>query len=355
MISKAQKVRLGIFLTIGSLLILIFAGVVAGGKLFERKDVYYVEFDDVSVTGLQVGGDVLYHGIKVGRVDNIKIKPQDVSKVIVSISMEAGTPIKEDVRAILVFVGITGLKAVELTGGSNEAETIKPKSFIPTGTSTLDTITGKAESIVEKIDRIAANLENMTNEQNQKNIAGILEQTNLILTDTRANLTGTLNSLNIIVRSVSVIADSTSTNIGKLTDSARLVMLDTRSQIRSIGSHTDSLVLKATRDMATITASINSTLTRINQVVNSAQFDSLITNTNTISGKLASADLKQLVTDLNTTIIQANSLLGNLDRTVTRGKTDFLETLESLREAAENLNEFAREISENPPSLWMGK
>lgn len=354
MITKSQKVRLGVFLTVGFILILLFAGIVAGSKLFERRDFYYIEFDDVSVGGLQVGGDVQYHGIKIGRVENIKIKPDNVSQVVVTISVQAGTPIKEDVKAQLVYMGITGLKAIELTGGSNEAKVIKPKSFIPKGSSPLENISSKAESIVLKIDEITSNLAAITGEANQKNIADILNQTNLILTDTRENLSGALSSLDKMVQGINLIADSTSAGVSRLTANANLIMLDTRQQVNKIGGHTDSLIVKANTDLDKITASINSSLARINQIVYTAQFDSLIANTNTISAKLASADLRQLVSDLNTTIVQTNSLVSNLDRTVTRGKTDFLETLESLREASENLNEFARQISENPSALLMG-
>ena len=355
MISKSQKIRLGVFLSIGTILILAFIGVVAGNKLLERRDIYFIEFDDVSVTGLQIGGDVQYHGIKVGRVENIRIKTSDVSKVIVTISLEAGTPIKEDVRAILIFVGITGVKAVELTGGTNQAKPVKPKTFIPTGVSTLETITGRASSIAEKIDQIASNLNNMTNAENQRNLAEILRQTNLILADTHENLSGALNSLGSIVQNVAQIADTTSSSISRLSNNANLLMLDTRTQIKTIGEHSDNLVLQAGKDLASITANINRSLDRINQIVSTAEFDSLIINANTISGKLAAADLKQLVTDLNTTIVQTNSLIGNLDRTVTRGKSDMLETLESLREAAENLNEFSKQISEDPSILLLGK
>ncbi len=355
MVTKAQKIRLGIFIAIGSTLILIFAGVVAGSQLFQKRDIYYVQYEDVSVNGLQEGGTVNYHGIKVGRVDAIKINPHDVSKVILTISLESGTPIKADVEATLVPVGITGLKSVELRGGSNQAKLVKPGSYLKTGTSTFDDITGRAVSIAEKIDLIASNISNMTNADNQKNIAGILEQANLLLTETRQNMSETLASLTLIAKSASDIASSTSDNIDQITESTNLLLLDTRTQINTIGGHSDQLVLQATKDLATITANINTSLYRINQIVSTPQFDSLIVNVNTISSKLAASDIKQLVTDLNSTVVRTNSLVGNLDRTVTRGRTDLLETLESLREAADNLNEFTKQISENPSTLFIGK
>jgi phospholipid/cholesterol/gamma-HCH transport system substrate-binding protein len=355
MVTKAQKIRVGIFIAIGSLLILIFAGVVAGSKLFQKRDIYYIRYDDVSVAGLQVGGSVQYHGIKVGRVDAIRINPDNVSQIILTISVDHGTPIKEDVEATLIMVGITGLKSVELRGGTNEARLIKPGSYLKTGVSTMDNITDRAESIAEKIDLIAANIASMTSEENQKNIASILEQTNLLLIDTRTNLSETLHSLSVIAANASEITTATSSSLTKLTESTTLLMSDTRNQINTIGGHTDQLILNATKDLAMLTANINQSLTRINQIVSTPQFDSLIVNVNTISQKLSTADVKQLVTDLNKTVVQTTSLVGNLDRTVTRGRTDLLETLESLREAAENLNEFSKQISEDPSILLRGQ
>jgi len=398
MVTKAQKIRLGIFIAIGSVLILVFAGVVAGSKLFQKRDIYYVQYADVSVNGLQVGGTVNYHGIKVGRVDTIKLNPKDVSKVILTISVEAGTPIKADVEATLVPVGITGLKSVELIGGSNSAALVKPNSYLKTGTSTFDDITGRAVSIAEKIDLIASNISSITNNENQKNIAEILRQTSLLLSDTRTNLGGTLHSLSVIAANASEITTSASSNLNKFTDNANanmtllttttvsnidrisgtatgqmesmgknlnqsitelnantnLLLTDTRSQINTIGGHSDQMIIQTTKDIGDIAANINSTLNRINQIVNTAPFDSLIVNANTISKKLAAADLVQLVSDLNVTVNKTSSMIANVDRTVSRGRTDLLQTLEDLRETAENLNEFSKQISEDPSVLLKG-
>jgi ABC-type transporter Mla subunit MlaD len=387
MVTKAQKVRLGIFLAIGSLLILVFVGAVAGNQLFQKRDIYYIEYSDVSVNGLQVGGSVNYHGIKVGRIETIKVNTEDVSKVIVTISLEAGTPIKTDVEATLVPVGITGLKSVEIKGGTNQSALLKPKSYIPTGTSTFDNITDRAVSIAEKIDMIASNLANITNAGNQENIASILRETSLLLVDTRANLGETLKNLSVIASNAAEIAGSAASNLTKITDSvsknindvsaasilnmdrltntttsqldslgnnANLLISDTRYRLNSVGDHTDQMIIQTTKDIGMMTASINQSLQRINYIVNSAPFDSLVVNVNGITKQLAASDLKKLVTDLNQTVNNASSLIANMDRTVTRGRTDLLETLESLREASENLNEFSKQISENPSSLLIG-
>ncbi|HPR18249.1 MAG TPA: MlaD family protein, partial [Candidatus Cloacimonadota bacterium] len=137
MVSNAQKFRLGIFIVAVSILLIFFMIMVAGNKIMEKRDSYYIKYEDTSVSGLQVGGAVKYYGISIGRVEAIDIDKEDVSNVIVTVSVKSGTPLKENVEASLNFVGITGLLQIEISGGTNEAEFLKPKSFIPAGESTI--------------------------------------------------------------------------------------------------------------------------------------------------------------------------------------------------------------------------
>ena len=109
MVSRAQKFRLGIFLVVISILMIIFLVLVAGNKIMEKRDTYYIKYQDLTVSGLQIGGPVRYHGIAIGRVDEINIDAEDVTSVIVVVSVKAGTPLKKDVSAALTPIGITGL------------------------------------------------------------------------------------------------------------------------------------------------------------------------------------------------------------------------------------------------------
>lgn len=409
MVTKAQKIRLGIFLAIGSFLLILFIGAVAGSRLIQRRDIYYIEFADYSISGMQVGGSVNFSGIKIGRVDAIKIDPDDVSKIILTISVQAGTPIKVDAEAVLTAVGITGLKAVEIRGGTNQAKTLKPGSFIKSGTSMLDDITDRAVSIAEKIDEIATNISAMTGEENQKNIAAILEQTSLLLEATRTNISTTLESLNRISANVADITDSAGGNLDKLTDNmtknmdeltrtttkniddlgsastasivslskqlnsdiatlsanlnqsitdinsqTTLLLQDTRYHINAVGGHSDQMILETTKQITEISTNINRSLDRVNQLISSPAFDSLMVNVNTLSGQLAEANLKNLVVELSQTIHNTGRLISNLDKTVSRNRSNIYETLESLREATENLNEFSKQIADDPSILIRG-
>lgn len=398
MVSKATKVRLGVFLAVGSLLILVFAAAVAGNRLTQKWDTYYIVFDDYPVSGLQVGGTVNYQGIKVGRVEDIKIDPQDVLKVKVTINIEPGTPIKDNTEAVLSLVGITGLKAVEIRGGTNEAKTLKPGSYIKPGSTMIDDISQRAVSIAEKIDLIAANINDITNQQNRENIAKILSETGMILADTRGNLAGTLDAISRIANNtadlteglnrnidmisqnlagnIDEISQTTSEsmesivetlndelvlitrnlnqNISEISEQGEYLLQDTRFHLNNIGTNTNTLVLESTQQIVSVSSNINRSLETINRLLSSEEFTSIVANIDKLSAQLADSDVQGMVANLGTTIQRTGVLINTLNRTVARSQDDLLETLENLRDATENLNDFSRQISDNPAILLRG-
>ncbi|HQB97548.1 MAG: MlaD family protein [Candidatus Cloacimonetes bacterium] len=398
MVSKATKVRLGVFLAVGSLLILVFAAAVAGNRLTQKWDTYYIVFDDYPVSGLQVGGTVNYQGIKVGRVEDIKIDPQDVLKVKVTINIEPGTPIKDNTEAVLSLVGITGLKAVEIRGGTNEAKNLKPGSYIKPGSTMIDDISQRAVSIAEKIDLIAANINDITNQQNRENIAKILSETGMILADTRGNLAGTLDAISRIANNtadlteglnrnidmisqnlagnIDEISQTTSEsmesivetlndelvlitrnlnqNISEISEQGEYLLQDTRFHLNNIGTNTNTLVLESTQQIVSVSSNINRSLETINRLLSSEEFTSIVANIDKLSAQLADSDVQGMVANLGTTIQRTGVLINTLNRTVARSQDDLLETLENLRDATENLNDFSRQISDNPAILLRG-
>lgn len=398
MVSKATKVRLGVFLAVGSLLILVFAAAVAGNRLTQKWDTYYIVFDDYPVSGLQVGGTVNYQGIKVGRVEDIKIDPQDVLKVKVTINIEPGTPIKDNTEAVLSLVGITGLKAVEIRGGTNEAKNLKPGSYIKAGSTMIDDISQRAVSIAEKIDLIAANINDITNQQNRENIAKILSETGMILADTRGNLAGTLDAISRIANNtadlteglnrnidmisqnlagnIDEISQTTSEsmesivetlndelvlitrnlnqNISEISEQGEYLLQDTRFHLNNIGTNTNTLVLESTQQIVSVSSNINRSLETINRLLSSEEFTSIVANIDKLSAQLADSDVQGMVANLGTTIQRTGVLINTLNRTVARSQDDLLETLENLRDATENLNDFSRQISDNPAILLRG-
>ena len=77
---------------------------------------YRVVFDG-SVSGLRTGASVLFNGIRVGEVADLKLNPQRPKQVIASISIDKSVAVRKDTEIGLEFQGLTGIAALSLKGG----------------------------------------------------------------------------------------------------------------------------------------------------------------------------------------------------------------------------------------------
>ena len=94
MTTRAQKVRLGVFMILALVLLLGTVGTLAGLKLWNRKDRYYVQFQE-SVSGLDNGSTVKMKGVPVGQVEKISIGADPPSDINVLIEIpQGGVPVK---------------------------------------------------------------------------------------------------------------------------------------------------------------------------------------------------------------------------------------------------------------------
>ncbi len=308
MVTKAQKFRLGIFITVISILMIIFLVMVAGTKIMQKRDIYYIRYEDSSVTGLQVGGPVKYRGIGIGRVDDISIDPENISDIIVTVNIKSGTPIKGDMKASLIPIGITGLVQVEITGGTQETKLLEKGSFINSGFSTFESISGKAEIITNKIEILLNNLNEITNKENAKRLNNIITNVDTIINANQNSISNTIATLEVITEDFEQIA-------------------------------------KNTRFL----------LEKLDSIMESGKVEKIITCTEEITSELADSDLKQLMTDIHKLTIDANNAIFRIDATHLESRQDLLDTIESLKETIDYLNDFSRQISEDPSLLIRSK
>jgi phospholipid/cholesterol/gamma-HCH transport system substrate-binding protein len=187
--TKQQKIRIGLFAVGAAGLLAVVLVVFAGLHFWKPRDRYYVEFES-TVYGLEKGADVFLNGIRVGKVHGIGLAPTDIRRVRVGLDINEDAPIRGDTRAVLQFAGITGLKVVDLRGGSYAAPKLAPGSTIPVGETILDRLEDKgmaiidqsqqlmerANAIVAKTDAIVTNLSTATD---SANLGEIMAQTRI--------------------------------------------------------------------------------------------------------------------------------------------------------------------------------
>jgi phospholipid/cholesterol/gamma-HCH transport system substrate-binding protein len=312
MVTRAQKIRLGIFLTISISILLIAIGIITGSRLLKKRVTYYIRYKEISLTGLEIGSPVKYRGLRIGRIEDMYIDENDVTSIIVEITIDPKTPIKEDNEAVIDYLSIAaGLKMIEIQGGTNESKRLPPNSFIKAGQSLVDTITGKAEVITEKLELILNNFVELTAPKRQDKLYQLIDKT-----------TKTLESFQTLL------------------DTNQVSIFHTIKNVERFSTYLDSF-------MVTSNLAIND----IRKVTQSPKLMTTVDNVEKITTELQQANLSDLITKLANAVEQTNRTFTHLDLTLLKSRHDILSSTEILRESLEYFNEFTRLISENPSLL----
>ena len=179
--TKINFFKIGLFVIafVIALLILVFW---LGKYGFEKKkfDEYSIYFKE-SVAGLNIGSSIKYKGFNVGTVSEIKLNPLNSEEIQVDISIKKGTPIKEDNYASLGNLGITGLKYIELKGGSNNSKLLEVNEnglrIIHSETSTLTNLVDSTTDITNELTIVLSQIKKLLNDENIKNISTTIVKT----------------------------------------------------------------------------------------------------------------------------------------------------------------------------------
>jgi phospholipid/cholesterol/gamma-HCH transport system substrate-binding protein len=173
-VSKAEKARLGAFLlgSIGILGAVLF--ILVGKRLFAEKVPYFARLEE-SVSGLELGTPVKQNGVEVGNIFAIATDSNDITKSIVRFEVKKGTPMKTDMVASMGSYGITGLKYIEIVGGSYSSPDLPPGGEMKSELSILGKITMRADSIALKIDHLLGNIIGITETQNRTHIDRLIK------------------------------------------------------------------------------------------------------------------------------------------------------------------------------------
>ncbi|PUE65896.1 MlaD family protein [Arcobacter caeni] len=179
--TKINFLKIGLFVIalVISLLVIVFW---LGKFGFEKKkfDEYSIYFRE-SVSGLNIGSSIKYKGFEVGNVQEIKINPLNSEEIQINILIIKGTPIKEDNYAVLGNVGITGLKYIELKGGSNDSKLLHQDQngfrIISSKQSDLSTLVDSTTDLTNQLTQVLAQMKKLLADENIKTISQILDKT----------------------------------------------------------------------------------------------------------------------------------------------------------------------------------
>ena len=263
--------------------------------------------------GVAPGTEVLFGGISVGRVTTVRAWTQDPTRIEILLEVKEGTPLNQKSVAGLGAVSLMSSPAISITTGALEAPRLKAGQVIASQeTVSIDEMTRKLSGIADsaavlitqvqgeltgisgQAETLLANLNDATGPTNRKQIAGILQQVNALVTQQAPKL-------------------------DQIADQVLLVSRDADSVVRKIGpvvDHTDATI-----------ANVNLTIDQLRDPI------------------------RQDLAQLQSTMEQAKGLIASIQTVVRSSDDNIRETVENLRVATENLDQLTDQVKQRPWSL----
>ncbi|MDR1350555.1 MAG: MlaD family protein [Zoogloeaceae bacterium] len=208
----------------GLFTLLLLAATLAAFYAFGERHVETREFVLVTqqnVGGLNLQAQVLYRGIRVGKVQSIQLDPLDARNILIHVEVETFVPLNNATTARLAYQGITGLAHVLLEDGATQAESqpltdslprvqmqpsfldrledslpvilAETRAFLVNANALLDTqnrqrlkqTLAHLESASQRMDAAFSRMQTMFSEENAHSLSAAVRATPLLMEDAR--------------------------------------------------------------------------------------------------------------------------------------------------------------------------
>lgn len=311
------RLKVGIFVTL-SLFILAAAILwLAGSRFFQSVDTYQIIFDQ-SVSGLLPGAAVEYQGVTVGKVENVRLTKEVPPRAAITVVLQPGTPIRRDTTAHLIGSLVTGIRFIELTGGSADVPPLPLGGTIPVTGGGFEQFQDRALEIAEHLLKTLTRIEQ-----------DLLSDENRIAFST-------------FLRNVSQLSESLRTSLDDVSTP------ETRASLKAM---VDNLAQAA--------AGIKSATNAINQIRDDIYTEGRaaivqVRQTAAVTAKLAD-DLRQLSHHAEELLRQANQLTRHVDNAVSGNSDELNRLIANLADTSHHLKEAVNTLKDNPSELVWGK
>ncbi len=383
--TRANYALIGLFtivvIAMGFAFVWWFAGRDSAGSREQVRIVF-----SGSVSGLSRGSSVLFNGLRVGEVTDIRLLPEDPRRVVSLIQIDRETPLKADTRARLEYQGLTGVASIALVGGAAEAGPLVPQPGQPIATifaeqsdfqnlfETVRTISRRAEDVIARVDRLIAD-----NEGSLGRTVRNVEQFSQALSDNSAGVSSFLASVGQAAERIGPLAqrlDSLATDIQGLVravDPQRVsnVVANVESFTQTLGENRANIdtILK---DTASVTSQLRTSavkfdealqgITDLTRAVDAQKIGRVVDNAEKFSVALgrSSGDVEAALKDAASIAAKLNQSADRIDGVLKaaeaflgsaagqEGKNAFAEVGEaarSIRVLADNLDKRTAEIT----------
>jgi phospholipid/cholesterol/gamma-HCH transport system substrate-binding protein len=307
--SKREEAAVGLFVLIASALmigtILAVSGTFSAGGV-----AHYTYFK--SAGGLLPGAMVRYGGMDAGKVNKVRVDPNDTTRIEIDFTVKPDIPVKTDSIASIAALGALSDNFVELSTGTKGAALAPAgselKSAETVGLGDLGGIIGNlapaANQAIESLNQrlvelqvTIARVNDLLNDKNRADVSASLGNLNAMLSESRPKVAASLTNVQAATAQLVPVLDNLKTTMNE----ANLVL-----------SHVDSLVVENHQDIRTI------------------------------------------VIELRETMSTAASLMEQLRNTTDNNSDNIDQTILNIRATTENIKELTDSLKNNPSLIIRG-
>ncbi len=304
---KGQQALVGLFVIVATAVLIgtVFAISGAFGRSTHTFHAYFP-----FAGGIETGSGVRYSGgPKIGRVDSVRIDPQNPSRIEITFKVQSELPVKTDSHVKIMSLSPLGDNHLEILAGTSAAAMAKDGSQLTADTYVdFNALTAQINDLAPHAQQLIVSLNDRATE-----LKVTVERVNdLLNAQNRANLSATL------------------ANTRGMIEENRPALHSTLQHINSVSEKLEPLL-----------ADFQKTAGEANKAID--HIDAMLGENR--------ADIRQAVVELRRSLTNVTDLTAHLNQTLDTNSENIDELLDNFRHVSENLKEFTNTIKSRPYTL----
>jgi phospholipid/cholesterol/gamma-HCH transport system substrate-binding protein len=305
--TRREQALVGLFVIVATVVLVatVFGITGAFGRTAKSFHAYFP-----FAGGLEVGSTVRYAGgPKVGRIEKLRINPQNPANIEVTLAVQTDLPVKTDSHVRIMSMSPLGDNHLEIVPGSPQAELAKDGATLPADryldlnaiTERINDMAPEAQQLLHTLNDRATELKvtvarvnDLLNDDNRSNLSGTLAQAHQMLAENRTAIKATIGHIN-----------ASSEKLGPLLE-----------------------------DLRKTSAEANKTLDHVDGLIGENR-----------------EDVRKAVVELRKSLTNVTDLTWRIDQTLDVNSENIDEMLENFRHVSENLKQFTETIKTKPYTL----
>src|SRR5712691_1472370 len=289
------RLKVGLFVTV-SFFILAAAILWLVGSRFLQKVVHYQIIFDKSVSGLLPGAAVEYQGVTVGKVQELHLTRDTPPRAAVLIALQPETPIRQDTTALLVGSLVTGIRIIELEGGSPSTPALEPGGTIVVKGGEFEAFRDRASEIAERLLHVLTHIEqDLLSAENSTAIASFLRNAahlseslgtsldDLSTPETRASLKAMVDNLAQAAAGIKNVTEAINEMRGDLFNDGKAMIVQIRqtaavtsnlaTEVIQLSKHVDEVVGENRHELKQALANLSETSRHLKETADALRND----------------------------------------------------------------------------------